>query len=75
MAADVVVDSYSVSTLRGLVSSEFVVLVPRDPHDESITTLDIDLSFLRMDLHAVPSPGFAGSESFSVLRNLLLDTE
>ena len=75
MAADVVVDSYSVSTLRGLVSSEFVVLVPRDPHAECIPALDIDLSVLRMDLHAVPSPGFAGSETFSVLRNMLLDTE
>lgn len=75
MAANVIVDSYSVSTLRGLVSSEFVVLVPRDPHAESIPTLDIDLPFLRMDLHAVPSPGFAGSEVYTALRNLLRDME
>lgn len=70
LAAQVVLDSYSVSMLRGLVSPDLVVLVPKDSRYAPQPTLDIDLSSLRMDLHAVPSPGFAGSEAYRYLRSL-----
>ena len=71
LAAKVVVDSYSVPMLRGLVSSELVALVPKDPHNAGLPALDVDLSFLKMDLHAVPSPGFAGSAIYGTIRKLL----
>ena len=71
LAAKVVVDSYSVSMLRGLVSSEVVALVPKDPYNACLPALDVDLPFLKMDLHAVPSPGFAGSAIYGTIKKLL----
>ena len=71
LASMVVMDSYSLSMLRSLSSSGLVVLVPKDSRHSGQPVVDIDLPFLEMDLHAIPSDGFSGSDIYRSLRNLL----
>ena len=70
-ASKVVVDSYSLPLLWSMKSSGMVVLMPKESPYVSLGTLDINLSFLDMDLHVVPSPIFAKSEVYRLLRNIL----
>ena len=71
LASKVVLDTYSLSMLRGLSLSDFVVLMPKDSRFAGLPALDADLSFLDMDLHALPSVGFKGTAVYRSLQNLL----
>ena len=70
-ASKVVVDSYSIPSLMNMSSSGLVVIIPKESAYLGIGKLDINLSFLDMDLYAIPSPVFAKSEVYRLLRNIL----
>ena len=70
-SSKVVVDSYSIPSLMNMSSSGLVVIIPNESAYLGLGELDINLSFLDMDLHAIPSPDFAKSEVYRLLRNIL----
>ena len=70
-SSKVVVDSYSIPSLMNMSSSGLVVIIPNESAYLGLGELDINLSFLDMDLHAIPSSGFAKSEVYRLLRNIL----
>lgn len=71
LASKVVVDSYSIPMLVDMTSSGLAVIVPKGCVEAGSGSPDINLSFLDMDLHAVPSTGFVKSEVYRLLRNIL----
>lgn len=71
LRSKVVVDSPFTSFLASLSSPDMVVLIPKDAAYLGIRKLDMDLPFLRMDLHAVPSESFASGGIYGQLKDLL----
>ena len=70
-ASKVVVDSYSIPMLRDMGSSGLAAIIPKESKYVGFDSIDINMPYLDMDLHAVPSPGFAKSEVYLMLRNIL----
>ena len=70
-ASKVVVDSYSIQMLRNMGSSGLVAIIPKESMYVGFNSIDIDMPYLDMDLHAIPSPDFAKSEVYRLLRNIL----
>ncbi|MBR4755470.1 MAG: LysR family transcriptional regulator [Bacteroidales bacterium] len=71
LKSKVVIDSPYTSFLAGLSLPDVVVLLPGQAAYTGLNKLNLDLSFLRMDLHAVPSEGFAAGGIYGQLINLL----
>lgn len=71
IAPRVFLDSTSVSLLRGLSSPEITIIIPKDAANPGLSSREQDLPFLKMDIHAIPSDSFKGSEIFKAFKNLL----